>query len=176
MKKCLIILFLVLGALELYMAYGERAEGFFSVAAPEREYAYQIGEKLSFREDATANPYCIEGFSLNEGTHTWTSGKFAKMCFDLTGEYKNLVMKFSCRVYAPPQRVEVYVNGYKLTSFVASKSKKHSIYIPAKYILKDRLRIEFILPDAVSPAEMEGVSDTRLLALGMLNLRISSIQ
>lgn len=136
-------------------------------------YQYRLGDLLSFTKDATANAYCRSGFSKNEATHTWTDGEEAEMCFELNGTYDDLLLDMDYGVYAPPQRVQVYVNGNEVTDFVASGDEHRSIRIPGALIKDGRMELRFAFPDAVSPKEKGESTDARKLALSMYGICIS---
>lgn len=169
----IVLVLLLLGLLEIRMAYFAPAEDPSGGTAEERTFAYRLGDTLSFAEEATGNPYCVEGLYENEGTHTWTSGN-AKMTFDLEGEYEDLLLEFSYTVYAPPQRVYVFAGGSEVGNFTAAEDGTASIPIPGDLVGNGRLQLELVFPDAVTPKSRGESDDLRLLSLGMLDLRISN--
>lgn len=172
-RVILVVVLLLVGALELRMAYFEPAEDSLAYAEKNGVLSYQLGETLTFYDTATAAPYCRSGFSLNEGTHTWTEGNFAKMYFQLEGEHEDLALDFSyTMVYGSSQRVIVYANGYETANLTVTEPGSQTVRIPKEYVADDSLELEFWLPDAVSPAVNEGSADTRALALGMSELCI----
>ncbi len=164
---------LVLAVLEIRAVYFDKTGSAFNEEASAPSYEYRIGDALSFAEEATANPYCVYGFSANEGTHTWTSGYIAKMAFDLEGEQENLFLDFSCNPYVSPQRVFVYANGNEIASLTVEGPGSQRVPLPAEVIADRRLSLDFVLPDAVSPKARGESEDGRLLALGMLDICIS---
>lgn len=138
-------------------------------------YGYQIGEKLSFKEEATANFYCKSGFYKNEATHTWVGeGGSAEMYFELVGKYDDLLLELEYGTYAPPQEVKIYANGNMIAEYVASGQEQKQIKIPKEYMEDDKLSVKFEFPNTVSPAELKESSDKRKLALCMYGVCISS--
>ncbi len=137
-------------------------------------HPYALGDKLSFGNDATANDYCIYGFSVNEAEGTWTDGTEALMQLELEGEYENLSVKMKYGTYGAPQHVIVYADDNKVTEFVAYEGEEREFIVPKEFAENGWLNLRFELPDAVSPKEVEGKTDTRVLALYMNSLTISS--
>lgn len=141
-------------------------------AAYELSYPYQLGEILSFGEQNTAKQFCVTGFDF-EPTHTWTVGKYAKMCFDLNKEHGDLLLQFDYNVYAPPQMVYLFVNGHEIDNFYAEGPGNREVGIPKEYIPQNELKLEFAFPNAVSPQSRGESADLRVLSLCMNNLCIS---
>lgn len=166
----IVIVLLLIGLLEIDMAYFDKAEDGSNKAGL---YSYHAGDVLSFAEEATANAYCVDGFYDNEGTHTWTAGNTAKMIFDLDETYENLLLKFSYIVYAPPQRVYVFANGEEIANFTVTEDGNTEIPFSGACVENGRLKLEIVLPDAVSPKSRGESEDLRLLSLGMLDCCIS---
>lgn len=137
----------------------------------EEQFDYQIGEVLSFVQPGSAEKYCVSGFSL-EPSNAWTSEQNAEMHFNLKGEYSNLTLEFGYGVYAPPQEVNIFVNGNRIDSFTAFEGGTRSVAIPNEYVQEGRLDLGFEFPDAVSPASRGENGDGRLLALNMKDIRI----
>lgn len=141
------------------------------------KYSYELGSTLSFcKENATANKFCINGFSSNEESFTWTDGNEAEMEFSVSGEYQDLLLDFSYFTYADEQHIVIYVNDNKVEDYVAKGTETKQIAIPNEYIDNDRIVLRFELPDAVSPKDAGTGEDVRALALAMIDLTISSTE
>lgn len=148
----------------------------FSESQGQENYEYQIGKELSFQEDATANAYCLSGFSKNEGTHTWTDGTSANMHFELKGKYRNLLLHIGYSVFSPPRKVKVYANGNIIADFDAAGEEEQSIFIPGEYVDDGILDLEFEFPEAMSQEDLIGYGDMRKMTLSMYHLSISSVE
>lgn len=140
-------------------------------------YQYHIGEVLSFAKEATANGYCISGFSKNEGTHTWTLGTTSEMYFEINDEYDNLLVELECGVIHVPQNVIFYANGNEVGQLVFDKdNNKKTILIPHKYVADGKLELKMEYLDAVSPKDLGESVDERILSLSLKSMVISSVE
>ena len=139
-----------------------------------KEIAYNLNEELSFGKEATANTYCLYGFSHNEDGHTWTDGMGAAMMFDIQDDYDDLEIVLEYTIYSESQRVIVYVNDNEVANYVATGPEEKVITIPKEYVPDNRLKLRLELPDAVSPKSKGESADGRILALAMKSLKILS--
>lgn len=137
---------------------------------------YKLGKDLSFRLEATGNKYVKSGFSVNEGSFTWTSGKRAELEFDIQGKYKDLLLEIEYGVANNNQHVILYVNDNYVEEWTANKLEKRQIIIPGELVDKNKkMTLAFVLPLADSPKNLGRSGDSRLLALSFRSLRISSV-
>lgn len=145
--------------------------------APEqRDYPYTLGEKLSFTNEATANPYCIVGFSANEGHGTWTQEEYAILGFDIKGQkYDNLLLTIESGIFGSQQEVLVYVYDHQIADVNFAGFDKKEFIIPKEYVKDGSVRIVMRLPDAVVPRDIdENNKDVRKLALHMVSIKLES--
>ena len=137
---------------------------------------YKLGRVLSFEKECEnpARIYCTQGFSDSEQTHTWTDGTEATMEFKLKGKFTNLLLNVRYSTYGL-QNVIIYANKHIVANYVASGIETKEIIIPKKYIGRNKLlTLNFLLPNAISPATKEMSPDTRLLALAFIDMDIAS--
>lgn len=141
------------------------------------DYSYELGNQLSFMEDATAKDYCVYGFSRNEGSGTWTDGNSAQMRFDIIGDFDNLRIKLEYgRTYALGQRVIVSANERKVAEFIAAGKEEKEIIIPGEYLDNGNLVLQLELPGAVSPESRGESNDGRKLAIWMEGITITATE
>lgn len=137
---------------------------------------YTLGTELSFAKDhATANDFCLLGFSNNEENHTWTDRNIAKMKFLFHDDFENLLLKLNYSTYLSPERVLIYANDNLIEDYLANGAEEKEFIIPSEYIKEDELIITFEFPDAASPKSRGENSDSRLLGLAFKTLTISKI-
>lgn len=136
-------------------------------------YKYELGSVLSFMEEDTASQYCVNGFSENEGTHTWISGKSATMMFTLDEDFNDLEVSIDCATINGIQNVTIYANENFIGDYEFNGDKINSIIIPNEYINGGTLILRFELPDAISPKELGASEDSRQLSLAMKTMSIS---
>lgn len=141
-------------------------------------YHYSLGEELSFTSQiTTANKYCINGFSGNEPQFTWTNGNCAEMQFNIDEKYKDLLLNLEyIRIFGVSQHVIIYANNHEVANYVATGAEIKTIIIPEEYVEDGLLTLRFELPDADSPLNRGESTDSRLLALAMKSLTITSTE
>lgn len=138
---------------------------------------YTIGKELFFdKKNANVDKYIVSGFSVHEGTHTWTNGNEAVMSYTLSGWNHNsdLKVEFTCGMYEEAQNVLVYANDTCISDIVINTDGMHEVVIPKDVVSTDNLTLKFILPSASSPLENGTGGDERKLGLCMRKLVILS--
>jgi len=113
-----------------------------------------------------------KGWSRAESWGTWSRGKESHIRFMVSDDGpKILHMEVQPFLYEgiSTQRVNVYINGKKAGQY--SVSNRQILSIPLEgYGKKIDLRLTYSHP--ASPSSVMGTSDTRVLALGLLSLRL----
>lgn len=138
---------------------------------------YELGTSLFFYAgNENGAPHCYSGFSSLEKSYTWTNGYEAELrfCVEEVKDDLNLTMDIE-QIIGEKQCINVLVNGNEVKTMTITSGEIMSIYIP-KSIIDDSGNVSIILqlPDAVSPKELGMSEDTRLLALAMKSITISS--
>ena len=114
-----------------------------------------IGEVLSFREEATANRYTVEGFGNNTGFRTRLFGPYAKMQMRIANLPKKQDLKAHFEIYnslpKSSKSIIVEANGVKVFEGEINKkllSDGLDFPIPRDSFEKDNiLTLEFYFPD-----------------------------
>ena len=134
----------------------------------------RIGDIIWFcSEKCNSSLLDIAGLYEKEELLCWTKGNEFSMNFILCGaEENNLHAEFDVLcVYNNQQRVNVYVNDECVYSGVfAGGLLEFDFERPQD----NRVNIRVELPDAISPNELNGSADTRVLALGLKNFCVST--
>lgn len=141
-----------------------------------RVYPYTLGEELAFTSEATANPYCISGFSANEGHGTWTNSEHSILGFDIKGQkYNNLLLTIESGISGSQQEVLVYAYDHQIADISFAGFEKKELIIPQEYVKDGSVRIVMRFPDAVAPRNIdENNKDSRKLALHMISVKLES--
>ena len=138
---------------------------------------YVLGTPLYFDLRRTGNVYLKEGFSYGENTFTWTTGKESALAIPLKRmPMKDLFVSISfIEKITSRQRAVIFVNG-ELLDYYDVTGKTLNFRIPLDMIQDQNLEIRFALPDAVSPKEVLGSSDNRILSLAFFSMTIRNAQ
>jgi hypothetical protein len=126
----------------------------------------------------------MSGFSTPEDWGVWSEERHATLRVGMKSNNLNLLLKISGHAYLakwhPIQRVEVSVNGNKLTTInfkFDSPNLIPEIILPYKFLRPDGIvRIDFYFPDAISPSAYSDSKDSRTLAFGLSSFSIETIQ
>lgn len=139
---------------------------------------YEIGTPLTFKVDATANQYCVEGFRRSTGWRTPVVGKYAKMEIPLesTGGAEEL----TCRIglHSASQNVTTVIKANGVEVFNEKISKEHiengiAFKIPANVIKSDStLVLDFEFKEIDSSEQAKPV-DSRADAISVTDFIIS---
>ena len=75
------------------------------------------------------------------------------------------------------QPVEIYVNDSLVEKFTANGSETHSVIIPGSLVTDSKLNIKLVIPNAISPNEVNpAYADKRLLALDLYEMTFSDTE
>jgi len=140
-----------------------------------RSFDYKLGDEVSFDNDDTARAYIVNGFGINEGTHTWTVNKDSEMAFRLDGDYKNLKVNFDLLTpYNGIQPMLFYANDVLVAQQNINSGGIHEFIIPGECVTDGMLKLHLHFPLAISPTELGTWDDDRQLALALKSMTISS--
>jgi hypothetical protein len=109
------------------------------------------------------------GFGVKEAAGHWTNGEEAQLRCNVAGQMPKLMkLKLSPFVYGKltSQRVTVRINGAEIAHLELSggQTREISIALPAIDGSRD-VKVDFDIPDAVSPHELGAGEDSRVLGL-----------
>ena len=139
------------------------------------------GETLIFNSPLS-NKYIVSGFSDPEPWGRWSLGDHSKIEIDLNIiKEKEISLQFLVSPFLNQKHneliVEVYVNGQKFDdwdfSMFRSYPENKQLIVPSSLVgMDNKLGIQFIYKDAVSPQEIGLSSDSRKIALGLISLKV----
>ena len=141
----------------------------------------EIGQTLTFGKDGNVLPYLKNGWSNPENIITWTLGDKASLYIPL---YTNddIIMEIDALPYLASgkireQKVNVVVNGEKITELRYSKNSNNEkyVFIPGELIKDSDFTIDFEFQNAASPFEMKESDDARKLALAFKSIAFNKI-
>lgn len=146
--------------------------GLFTFIKPE----FRVITRINFSKSGNAVPYQVSGWSVPE-VGTWTEGKKAELSIPIKTASSDIIMKVTLSPFIKPgtldkQRVNIYVNNQKVGNWEITDCQNKEVIISRDYILNKTLNIVFELPDAVSPRELWGVEDNRLLGVAFYSLTL----
>lgn len=123
-----------------------------------------------------ADEFINSGVSVNEDSFTWSDGNmmnFNTIHMEDSTENRNYILNISASsVFYCPQRVIVYCNGNEVFNHIITKEAE--LTIPIQVDENRMATITIILPDAISPKEVFGSTDERVLGLGLSKIVISN--
>lgn len=139
---------------------------------------YEIGAKIDFSgEDADANNYIISGLSHVEAEYTWTEGSqvlFTPLKFSENSTSDNYEMIIYVEnVINDAQELEVIINGQSVLNSDVENEDIISVHFTADS--SENVMIEFKIPEAISPVELNMSSDSRQLGLAISGIVINEV-
>lgn len=124
------------------------------------------------------------GWYSPEDWGVWSKGKLARLNIDARQlpDINGLVLQLDANVFVTPshpqQRVKVSVDGQLVAEYrVVYPATTLTMNIPIDQTQIEsgqRIPIDFALPDAISPEAVGAGADTRVVALGLVSLRIEA--
>lgn len=132
-----------------------------------------LGERVLFDSAGRGINYLASGWSTPESWGTWSEGSSAILFFPVKPtKIASISIEFNALVSPthPLQRVEIFVNGVpSLSLMVNEPSGTVEVKLPetAKLDSFSGVKVEFRLPDAVSPKNIGLGNDARILAFGL---------
>lgn len=134
---------------------------------------YQLGDEIYFASaKENADAYVKKGLSGNEGTHVWTNGKEFEMAF-LVRDAEKFDYFHACFdvlwVFNQRQNVNIYINGEKIKKEVCVGG---NLEFDFELQGSKAVTIKFEFPNAISPLELTGSYDSRVLALALTKATI----
>ena len=141
---------------------------------------YMLGSIVHFGKDGGSEPYRVRGWSATEAEATWTEQQTAILEFEglPTGEPLLLRARINGMTNPPAlpaQPTDVYVNERPLAQWkVGGEIADFFVAIPAGIVSSGRIRVEFWIPQAVSPKQVGASEDARLLGLRCFELQVSA--
>ena len=147
--------------------------------------AYALGKTVSFAAGGDAPAYMLDGWWPSEQWFTWAVGTEATLALRLpadVGEERLLLRtrlvpaNFASHLLS---EVTVKANGREVARWRMEGSQRgaqdYTACIPAGTVAPDgHLRVVFVNPSPVSPAELGISADTRRLALGLQSFEVAS--
>jgi len=136
-------------------------------------YEYQIGEYIVFTDDNDGRRYFKKGISSIETDFTWSLNKEGTMVLNLGSVSGDLLGEFQFKgIYAPPQKLVVRCGDLVLfDAEICSEEIPIHFLIPKDCIVDGKLVLDLEYPNAVSPYDHEGATDTRELAFRFYKIR-----
>lgn len=155
----------------------------FQASAADLSGQYVWGTPLTFGRSGSFKPFGDGGWTVTRGADiNWTQGGEAGLRLPVADPGGDVRLQFTVRPLLAPgrlerQRVVVRVNGQDLGEMELTEARfsTQSVDIPAEMAATGLLSVRFVLPDAVSPAELGTGEDERVLALAFMTVRLDPL-
>ncbi|HLP62686.1 MAG TPA: hypothetical protein VK186_27850, partial [Candidatus Deferrimicrobium sp.] len=142
---------------------------------------YPWGTVLQFGKCSNAGRYKQTGWSPPGIYGSWTNGKAARLLIPLPRtKADSIILQVNLKAFLGRgklelQRVNVVVNGHETCNWQIREPgyNRQTAIIPRRFIKKNRAEIEFLLPDAVSPAEVGFNNDERILGIHVKSVELT---
>jgi hypothetical protein len=134
---------------------------------------------LAFGVGGSATPYLGMGWAAADKDFCWTEGTRAAVILPLRTSAATVRMIASLTPLTGPQRksqrVRTLVNGRLVEEWTVSAPGEYQATLSGDVAPHSDTRIEFQLPDAVSPTELGLSDDSRKLAVGFSRVQFSPV-
>ncbi len=122
------------------------------------------------------------GWSHPESWGRWSQGHRAVLAFKLPdAPQEDIILDISALAFVSPahprQRVEIFANEQPVAQHTLEQAAVSDlrVVVPRRVVADDRIvRLEFRLPDAISPATLRQSGDTRDLSIGLVRLYLNA--
>lgn len=154
---------------QFLVGYSEKIDGFSPISKVDLIKSIDIGDNICFMLDGyNASPYIESGIYSPETWGSWTSGNNMVMYVIINSDVHNLQCEMDMRVFNNQQHVVIRVNEEIVYDNIITEGP--IVFDFNNPGLGEVIKIEFTMPDAVSPKDVTVSSDARILALGIKNM------
>lgn len=135
----------------------------------------KLGERQVF---SRTNAMLADGWGRVEDWGTWSEGPEAEVVLRIPPEARALLIEAAAFVQPSHtrQRVEVSINGVAALATQFNRLQDNTLELPLTAAIREtmgadgRVRVQFHLPDAISPKALGLGNDERVMALGLKSL------
>jgi hypothetical protein len=135
---------------------------------------------IDFGERGNLTEFSPVGFSATpDKVSTWTERPFAELSFQLPPLRRDLRLGIQAFPYLAEefgirkQDCWIFFNGLLAHFFTARQPVEISFSVPREYSNPRANRLSFVLPDAVSPKDINRGNDLRILGLAFVKLSVA---
>lgn len=136
------------------------------------------GERQVFNR---INAMLVSGWGRVEDWGTWSEGAQAELVLRVPPEARALSIEAAAFVQPlhTRQRIEVSINGVAALSTQLTRMQENTLELSLSPAIREaiaadgQVRVQFHLPDAVSPKALGLGSDERVMALGLKSLTVN---
>jgi hypothetical protein len=136
--------------------------------------------EIDFRDGGNSGDFVMDGWSGQEKAQRWTVGTQSALALtspvshDRTYVLQLLLWPFTVPGRLTEQRLRVSVNGTTISEFSVTHQSFLRCPIPAGLLCDTpRMIVQFVHPDAASPASLGVSDDSRPLALAFKRVRLT---
>ncbi|MFC2155512.1 sulfatase-like hydrolase/transferase [Acidobacteriota bacterium] len=141
---------------------------------------YKVNDTIKFGRDGNADQYLIKGWSYRDRKFYWTNGKKAEMKIPMNQPKTDLLLKARLSPFILPgkldfQRVNIYVNDFKIGKWRLEKAGEYQMVIKRGLFKDNFVKLTFELPDATSPMSLNHREDIRVLRVKVKQVKLVKI-
>lgn len=138
---------------------------------------YKIGDIINFAQGGNSANYKVSGWAGQEKNHTWTQGHEAVLHLYIEHIPEDTVLFLEGSPLTGSklsgQRISLSVNNNEFAEPVTLTEKTNlSLSIPSGSLVKGDNYINLSLPDAISPQELRGTTDKRVLGIAVKSITL----
>ena len=142
---------------------------------------YHLNDVLSFAVGGRGLNFLDSGWTVPEIWGTWSDGR-GKLTINLPHQSSGpLEIRLNFMAYLPPkhlnEQVKTLVNGAEVASWDFNGGQpnwERRAIIPAEIVENNKIEIEIVSPNAISPMQAGMSADARTLGIGLKTLQILS--
>jgi hypothetical protein len=139
-----------------------------------------VGQPMLAEISGRALPYLQSGWSAPEPWGTWSDSKVAHVYLPITANIREIVVEAKAFVTSvhPKQDIVIRVNGLEAIDISIGQADENLIKIVISkemrqtFIKEGLIRLEFTMPNAVSPLELGLSGDARKLSIGLISILV----
>lgn len=169
----------------LYLCPLGRDKTFFRYPSYGRDFNYEIGKSIFFRDSEDGDKHLLYGWSHPESWGIWSNSEYASVLLQLANEPDTpMILELEAKAFVAAEHnkvsVEVFTNGTYLSTLVFQYPDDMNvnikkIFLPASLLRgsKGSIKIEFQILEPISPAELGVSADHRKLGLGLISMKLA---
>ena len=152
--------------------------GFFKSIVINDSAGYTLPAKFDFGETGNATAIAQAGWSFPEPEFTWTVGKRAQLRLPLiTDDNQDLKLTISAIPFVHDENLSQQVvivrsAGDELAKWTMDRPGEYVVNIPSEYIKNGLVSIDFEIPNATSPINIDLNLDERALGMAVRWIRV----
>lgn len=142
----------------------------------------KLNQNIDFSENGNGKYLSAIGWAVPEKWGVWADSARSSITFSLPKKFDIEDFGISFKANAliseshPAQRINIFVNGIKMSKVVLSKAENNSFRVPIniKHLRSNFVTVEFEFLDRIRPIDLGIGSDRRLLSVGIISAQFTN--